>query len=541
MRKTRLKATRKSLPTKYNKSNRPQGTSSTASRCTTNEQTTMESDDDSNSSPSSELDSSVDNDDSDTSEIESTEEESLKKTGQVRDRNKKKNEPKDVWIDGDITVKDREPHGDLTDQEEGLSEIEYCEFFFDESILQLITDETNTYSLKRDGISLNLSVAELKIFLALWIYMGICKLPSYHDYWHRDTRVPLVEDNMTRKRFIQIRSRLYFNDTDTESNDPLLWIRPFLDHIISKFKNTGGEFSPELCSLLGFGGRVVSYLCRAIKEPTQAAVSFDNFFTSVPLVVHLKEEFGLLSVGTIRKDRIKGCPLLSDKEFTKLPRGSYDSKVLKDQEIVVVKWKDNKPVTLISSWCGVEPITLVKRWQKADHHYHDVPRPKIVEVYNGHMGGVDVFDMQCELYRPPSRAKRWPIPIFAFLLNLVLVNSYKLFCRDNQYTDQQIKDGNKDFRMKLISYWLPKPVKKRGRPSAADVAAAANTSQQSSKKSPMPPTYIRVSENGHWPVHRSKRGRCRLCHNGYTTFMCEKCKVLLCLNQNRLCFTQFHK
>ena len=42
-------------------------------------------------------------------------------------------------------------------------------------------------------------------------------------------------------------------------------------------------------------------------------------------------------------------------------RGSTDFKILSDENITIVRWFDNKPVNLISSYVAVEPIDSVRR------------------------------------------------------------------------------------------------------------------------------------------------------------------------------------
>ena len=50
---------------------------------------------------------------------------------------------------------------------------------------------------------------------------------------------------------------------------------------------------------------------------------FDNWFSTLDLMVQLKS-IGILSTATFRTNRLKGCPIASDKELKKEGRGSYD-------------------------------------------------------------------------------------------------------------------------------------------------------------------------------------------------------------------------
>jgi hypothetical protein len=64
-----------------------------------------------------------------------------------------------------------------------------------------------------------------------------------------------------------------------------------------------------------------------------------------------------------------------------------------------MKWYDNKPVYLASSYKGRNPIKPVKRWSVADLKHIEVPRPNTVKEYNCFMGGVDLHDMLVALYK----------------------------------------------------------------------------------------------------------------------------------------------
>ena len=56
---------------------------------------------------------------------------------------------------------------------------------------------------------------------------------------------------------------------------------------------------------------------------------------------------------------MRGCKLESEKTMKKKGRESTDFKILSDENIIIVRWFDNKPVNLISSYVAVEPIDSV--------------------------------------------------------------------------------------------------------------------------------------------------------------------------------------
>ncbi|KAK3922725.1 PiggyBac transposable element-derived protein 2, partial [Frankliniella fusca] len=192
-------------------------------------------------------------------------------------------------------------------------------------------------------------------------------------------------------------------------------------------------------SSMGVGAKAVIALCKHIHNPEAAMVYFDNWFASVPLMSYLRFSTNILSTGTIRKDRTQNCPFTDDKKFSKLPRGTSESFVSSDA-VVAVRWLDSKPVCLASTAAGIEPKTTVKRFEKAAKARVDFECPRIIQLYNSHMGGVDLSDQYVAAHRVPTRSKRWYFPIIGYLVDLAVVNSYRQYCRDNKLLGIQQKD-----------------------------------------------------------------------------------------------------
>ena len=88
-----------------------------------------------------------------------------------------------------------------------------------------------------------------------------------------------------------------------------------------------------------------------------------------------------------------------------------------------MRWFDNKPVNLISSYAAVEPIDNVRRYDQREKTYIDVPRPSIAKVYNTYMGGIDKLDVMCARYKGQIKSRRWYICIWLHSVTVALVNS----------------------------------------------------------------------------------------------------------------------
>ena len=87
---------------------------------------------------------------------------------------------------------------------------------------------------------------------------------------------------------------------------------------------------------LGLSSDVVLYLAKGLPKDKNFKLYFDNWFTSVSLLISLKE-MGIFATGTVRRNRIRNCELLSDAEFKKRGRGSYDMKCEINNNIIFVK------------------------------------------------------------------------------------------------------------------------------------------------------------------------------------------------------------
>lgn len=75
-------------------------------------------------------------------------------------------------------------------------------------------------------------------------------------------------------------------------------------------------------------------------------------------------------------------------------RGIYEeaTTTINGVNIIVVKWFDNKPVHLLSTFIGAHPTANVKRWDKLQNKYMDVECSNLVSQYNKYMDGVDLMD-----------------------------------------------------------------------------------------------------------------------------------------------------
>lgn len=220
---------------------------------------------------------------------------------------------------------------------------------------------------------------------------------------------------------------------------------------------------------------------------------------------------------------------MTDKELMKRGRGAFDYRSA--EGVIAVKWFDNKCVNLLSNASGIMPLSTVKRWSKESKAKVMIPCPSLIPAYNEHMGVIDLSDMLVHLYKTPAKSTRWYLPLFGYMLDLSIANSWLVYKRECGQLNQK-PITLKRFRL-AVAHSLKqvnKPASKVGRPSS---------SSSPPPKKPQPD--VRYDCFGHWPLHCDKRGRCNYCPKGVSRWKCQKCNVFLCLNASQECFAVYHQ
>ena len=113
---------------------------------------------------------------------------------------------------------------------------------------------------------------------------------------------------------------------------------------------------------------------------------------------------GIHCTGTVSGIRIPGVNLMCDDELKRAGRGSFEQKmaVVGETTLHVVKWYDNRSVTLLSDYTGAHPVTEFDMWDRKRKMITKVPCPAVVKEYNKNMGGVDLLD---SLYQDKNQVK----------------------------------------------------------------------------------------------------------------------------------------
>jgi hypothetical protein len=242
---------------------------------------------------------------------------------------------------------------------------------------------------------------------------------------------------------------------------------------------------------LGASSNVVYYFANQIHEYEASKVvtlTFDNYFTSIPLLRHLKNDFNFTATGTMRKKRIPNCPDFGAVENGE--RGQWQS-WFDDEGVQLVAWHDNRMVVVASTCKNALPLKNVERFSRKDRRIIEIPCPNTVCHYNNTMGGVDLADSNIARCRSAIRGKKWYYPILLYLLDASISNAWLLYRRVTKST------------MSLPTF----------RSEVAVDLLACNRAGR--KPSTSIPNEIRFDGRGHLVIFTEKQNRCAICQEKF--------------------------
>lgn len=294
---------------------------------------------------------------------------------------------------------------------------------------------------------------------------------------------------------------------------------------------------------LGTGGRAVIRLSETCLPGTN--LYFDRYFTGLALLEALRAR-GISGTGTVMKNRFPNINLKPDAELSAEGRGSCDTKIRDDEKVLVLKWVDNKLITLASTRHGAEPFNPARRYSRADRDYVQVQMPNLVNQYNVNMGGVDLHNRMLAHYRSYHRTNKWTVRFMEHFLDMACVNSWITY-KDDQLAKRV---PNKDimdmhfFKMRLSQLLI------------LGVGPLQDTSDSDGEEPPrkklagrpgnvsLPLREVRIKHALHLPqaMDLSTAPRCRNpgC-KARSRIKCVHCEVFLCVAKERNCFVEFHK
>ena len=473
------------------------------------------------------------------------------------------------------------------------SAFDFFSQFFTEEIFHLMAQETNRYAEQRqvsagktDKYWKPVTVADIKVYLAINVLMGIHSLPEYSMYWSTDDRLRVsgIADVMGKNRYEKVHQYFHLSDSTLAvprgqpGYDPLYKVR----HLINHFRTTSKSlYTP--CTALSIDEAMIAYTGRlqfkqyikakptpwgikvwCIADPSNGymldvdvytgksttpmpdglghhvvmkmaedyldkhhQLYFDNYFASVKLAEDLLQR-STYSCSTIRAGR-RGWP----KEFKNLKKMRPGEIRMKTKgPLVATVWNDKRKVSILSTNAPAA-ITTAERRIRGGKHTINIPAS--VLDYNSHMFGVDLADQLRSYYAVGRSGVKWWRYVFWFIVQISLVNSWNLFKAANRpHPSNSRLFAQLKFRLDVCYALVAGNVSKGKRKVSLDIASAGLGSSLSSD---------------HQVTRQLGRKRvCRWCskvgnktNNGKTSesvWGCSICKVNLHKGQ---CFASFHR
>ena len=215
--------------------------------------------------------------------------------------------------------------------------------------------------------------------------------------YYKPSEKQAIDESMVK--FKGKRTLKQYNPKNSIKRGFKIWVRADAHGFVCEFQVYTGKIDGLAEKQLG--ERVVKDLTNKIKNKNYQ-VYFDNYFSSINLLIDLKEN-GILACGTLRSNR-KGLPQTQIAEKN-MHRGDYESRT-SYKGITWIKWKDNRSVQFLSNFHDPSVITTVGRRQENGTmiNYNCLQATK---DYNCYMGAVDKADQLKSTYEISRKSMKW--------------------------------------------------------------------------------------------------------------------------------------
>ncbi|KAJ4425449.1 hypothetical protein ANN_28065 [Periplaneta americana] len=237
--------------------------------------------------------------------------------------------------------------------------VDIFEEFFSDKDLEMVINQSEIYANQKNRPGFSISKEELKAFVGILLLSSYHKLPQEDMYWEH---APDVGDEMMVRYYGRHPAKMFMRGKPIKFGYKI-WCLCSSNGYLYNFSPYCGRTDTQAGP---FGLREISELTSIIPadKTQQIKLFFDNFFTSVDALTVLKAR-NIKATGTMRDNRTSKCPVMSTKDIEKKEQREFcDFRFDTTNEILILKCKDNKVVTVGTNVCTVEPFNYVRRYSQ---------------------------------------------------------------------------------------------------------------------------------------------------------------------------------
>ena len=309
--------------------------------------------------------------------------------------------------------------------------------------------------------------------------------------------------------------------------------------IVLNFILDNKSFTADNCR--GFPGGFVGTVVDAVVSGAMLTgkwhkVMQDNYYQTVDVAVHMRDNRNVLCAGTSQKKYTDKSVYFGNSKRPKpsrqYPKGSLKIAWNETARVYEYAWMDSSAVYFIDPMFGPgHRAEVSRRSSTGDRMTYHVPR--LISSYNTYMHGVDVFD-QVRKYFGVDLAhptKKYTVRVFEILFSMILGQAYNIHRYLHGRSTRLLT--HTEFKVQLIKGLVDHPI------VSPPIAAAVSHDHVLVQ---YPPGSYGGNNN------KRKRVSCRQCpnvvgpgnmnHKRTTNWFCSRCNVGL---HPGVCFDTFHE
>lgn len=472
---------------------------------------------------------------------------------------------------------------------------DYFKQYIDNDLVEHMVENTNRMYFKKTGKDLNLTVSELNTFIGINMVMSTINYPRLRMYWQQDYRLPMIVENMSKKRFQCLRNHIktvFEPDVSQQerSCDKLWKVRPLLDKVVSgcnkqnkgnalcvdemfipltgprgakpgscKSKTMGLtayilanpngtvcdlQFSEKLQNCLDYGIDSFSTHENIVLKLTADLVPghilyLNSYFTTERLVKELRKR-GIMCTGTIADCRIPKLAveiMKTEIDLKSKDLGSCQVLVNEHADLAITTWLDGKPITLLSSIHANATSEKCQRWSKKEKRYVTTNCPEVAKRYYENIRGVHIANKLLDVCPSGHRTRSWTQRFLGHMIDFSTTNAWLQYRADQISKNIPAKkiEQLRSYKLELGKY-LIESSNDLSDVEVEDSGSENEALREGTRKGkrfivPTPSEKKRTRGNTHLPHTRNFRTRCRV------TGCSKKTTVICCSCGVALCLT----